>query len=125
MRHLGFVAWEQGDLPQGQKLFQKAASNAQRCQDWREFGLALIRLAGCLIDRRELKEGKSTALRALSIGEEVEDRYIQGFAAYWISVAESKEGDLESSLEWLDKGEIWARELGWSRALTWYLLRRG
>jgi len=125
MRHLGLVAWEQGNRSQGEELFQQAASIAQRCQDWREFGLALIRLAGCLIDRGELKEGKSMALRALSIGEEVEDRYIQGLAAYWISVAESKEGNLKSSLEWLDKGEIWARELGWSRALTWYLLRRG
>ena len=35
------------------------------------------------------------------------------------------EGNLDASLEWLDKGEVWARELGWSRALVWYLYRRG
>jgi len=40
-------------------------------------------------------------------------------------MAESAEGNLKASLEWLDKGEEWARELGWSRALAWYLFRRG
>jgi len=50
---------------------------------------------------------------------------VKVLAAYRLSMAESAEGDLETSLEWLDKGEVWARELDWSRALAWYLWRRG
>jgi len=50
---------------------------------------------------------------------------VKVLAAYRLSMAESAEGDLEASLRWLDQGEVWARELGWSRSLAWYLWRRG
>jgi len=125
MRRLGFIVSEKGDFRQSEKLLQRAVSIAQRCQDRRELGLAIDRFADCLINRGKVSAGKAIAQVALKIGEELNDLEIQVLAAYRLSKAENAEGNLEASLEWLDKGEVWARELGWSRALAWYLYRRG
>jgi tetratricopeptide (TPR) repeat protein len=123
-RYLGHTIWDQGDFQQGEKLLQRAISIG-RCHDRRELGLALDRFANFLIGCGEVSKGKSTALAALKIGEELNDREILVLAAYRLSQADSAEGNLEASLEWLDKGEVWAQELGWYRALGWYLFRRG
>lgn len=64
-------------------------------------------------------------MKQLKAGEESGNLQVKALAAYRLSMAESALGNLEASLEWLDKGEAWARELGWFRALTWYLYRRG
>jgi hypothetical protein len=125
VRHLGLITWEKGAFQQGEKLLKRAASTALRCQDRRELGLALERLADCSIARGKVSAGKSIAQAASRIGEELNDHQIQALAAYRLSIAESLEGNLEASLEWLDRGEVHAKELGWYRALIWFLYRRG
>jgi len=125
MRYLGRTLWDQGDSRQGEKLLRRAASVAHRCQDLREFGLAIDRFTDCLIHHKKLLAGKHIAWVVLKTGQDLNDRQIQASAALRLSMAESDEGNLEASLEWLDKGEGWARELGWSRALAWCLYRRG
>jgi tetratricopeptide (TPR) repeat protein len=124
-RCLGHIIWEQGDYLQGKKVFQRAAFIALRCQDRRELGFALDRFADCLIDRGKVSAGKLVALAVLKIGQELNERRLQVLAASRLSRAESLEGNLEASLEWVNKGEAWAQEYGWFRTLAWYLWRRG
>jgi hypothetical protein len=124
-RHLGLVTWEQGHFQQAKKLLQKAAQIAIHAKDQLELGFDVDRFSQFLIDSGKSSAGKRVALAALKIGKEMNNRQLQALAAYRLSGAESLEGNLEASIRWLDQGEIWAKEIGWSRALAWYIWRRG
>jgi hypothetical protein len=124
-RDLGLVTWEQGHFQQAARLVQKAAHIAIHAKDQLELGFAVDRFSQFLIDIGKTSAGKRVALAALKIGKELNNRRLQVLAAYRLSGAESLEGNLEASLRWLEQGEIWAKEIGWSRALAWYIWRRG
>lgn len=125
LRHLGMLQWDQGERDASIKTLNQAIEIARRRQDLKELGLALDRLSDHLLDSDRLEEGEQMAREAFSIGEAISDLRIKILAAYRLSIAESARGHLEASLEWLDRSEDWARELGWKRALAWYAYRRG
>jgi hypothetical protein len=124
-RRSALILWDQGKWEECLQRLQEAEAIARQYNNKVELGLALERAADYWIERGEIQKGKELAYETLKAGEESGDLQVKVLAAYRLSMAESAEGDLETSLEWLDKGEVWARELGWSRALAWYLWRRG
>jgi LuxR family glucitol operon transcriptional activator len=124
-RRSALILWDQGKWEECLQRLQEAEAIARQYNNKVELGLALERAADYWIERGEIQKGKELAYEALKAGEESGDLQVKVLAAYRLSMAESAEGDLETSLEWLDKGEVWARELDWSRALAWYLWRRG
>ncbi len=121
----GVILWDQGKWDECLQRLEKAEAIARRYGDKVELGLALERVADYWIERGNPQPGKQLAYEALKAGEESGDLRLKALAAYRLSMAESAEGNLETSLKWLDKGEVWVREIGWSRALVWYLRRRG
>lgn len=122
LRRLGSLVWDRGEKSKGIEMLRQAISIARRYQDLRELALALDRLASLLDDPEETRSLDS---EALAIGEKIGDLEIKVLAAYRLSTMESALGNLEGALEWLDRGEVWARELGWDRALAWFAYRRG
>jgi tetratricopeptide (TPR) repeat protein len=124
-RRWGFTEWAKGNFQQSMSLLKRAASVAQRGGYRRELGASLDRFSYCLLASGKVRAGKLIAQTALKIGEELNDLRLKVRAVYRLSTAESAEGNLEASLEWLDKGEVWVREQGWTRSLAWYLWRRG
>ncbi len=125
LRHLGMVQWDQGEREAAIRTLQQAVEIARKHQDLKELGLALDRLSDSFLDSGEPEKGEPLAREAFSIGEAMGDLQLKVLAAYRLSLAESARGDLDAALEWLDRGEEWARELGWARALAWYAYRRG
>jgi hypothetical protein len=124
-RRWGFTEWAKGNFQQSMSLLKRAAHVAQRGGYRRELGASLDRFSYCLLASGKVRAGKLIAQTALKIGEELNDLRLKVRAVYRLSTAESAEGNLEASLEWLDKGEVWVREQGWTRSLAWYLWRRG
>jgi hypothetical protein len=125
VRRRALILWDRGKWEECLQYLQEAVAVAQQYDDKVELGLALERTADYWIERGEPLKGKLFAYETLKAGEESGNLQVKALAAYRLSMAESALGNLEASLEWLDKGEAWARELGWFRALTWYLYRRG
>ncbi len=124
-RRLALILWDQGKWEECLQQLQEAETTARQYSNKVELGLILERAADYWIERGEIHKGKELAYETLRAGEESSNLQVKTLAAYRLSMAESAEGNLKVSLEWLDKGEKWARELGWSRALAWYLYRRG
>lgn len=125
LRRLGILLWEQGERNRSIETLKQAVAIARRYQDQRELGLALERLSDHLTELGKPDEACPLAEEVLNIGEAIGDLQLKVYAAYRLSMAKSARGNLEASLEWLDRSEVWAMELGWERALAWYSYRRG
>jgi hypothetical protein len=124
-RRSALILWDQGKWEECLHRLQEAEAIARKCNDKVELGLALERAADYWIERGEIEKGKQLAYEVLAAGEESGNLQVKALAAYRLSMAESAQGNLEASLRWINQGEAWARELGWSRALAWYIWRRG
>uniref|UniRef100_UPI00321F9FE8 tetratricopeptide repeat protein n=1 Tax=Thermogutta sp. TaxID=1962930 RepID=UPI00321F9FE8 len=125
LRRRGILLWEQGERTKSVETMDQAVAIARQYQDPQEIALSLERLSDYLSEMGNPDDAQTLAEEALAIGETIGNLQVQVLAAYRLSMAESTRGNLEASLEWLDRGEVWARELRWDRALAWYAYRRG
>nr|BAL53488.1 hypothetical conserved protein [uncultured Chloroflexota bacterium] len=125
MRRQGILLWEQGEKTKAIEILEHGVSIARRYQDLREIALCLERLSDYLTELGNPEDALPLAKEVLTIANTIEDLQLKATAAYRLSMAESARGNLEASLEWLYQGEVWAKELGWKRALAWFPYRRG
>ncbi len=61
----------------------------------------------------------------LEIGQRLNDLEMKVWAIQWLSNSEVQRQHFSKALEWLDQGEAWCKESGWSRGLAWITYRRG
>jgi tetratricopeptide (TPR) repeat protein len=125
LQRQGVLLGEQGEIIKGVESLNQAVAIARHYQDLQEVALGLERLSNHFSEMGNPEDAQPRAEEALAIGDTIGNLQVNVLAAYRLSMAESARGNLEASLEWLDQGEVWARELGWERALAWYDYRRG
>ncbi|RME32808.1 MAG: hypothetical protein D6793_10535, partial [Thermoflexia bacterium] len=125
MRRRDILLWEQDKRTKAIEILNQAEGIARRYQDLREIALSQERLSDYLSKIGNPEEAQPLAEEALAIGDTIRDLQVKILAAYRLSMAESACRNLDAALEWLNRGEKWARELGWKRALAWYAYRRG
>jgi len=126
LSRLGRLLWVQGQYDKTLKAcLENAEAIALRYKDDKELGRLSDTLSDILYENGDLQEAEQLAVKVLEIGERLNDLELRILAAYRLSVFESKRGQFDKALEWLDRREQWCRELNWSRALAWTLYRRG
>ncbi len=126
LRRLGRLYWVQGQYDKALvEYLDKAEEKALRYNDEEELGRIRHARSAVLSKQGHLKEAEQLAETILEIGERLDDLELKALAAYRLSEFESIRHHFDKALEWLDKGESWARELDWERQLAWNMYLRG
>lgn len=126
MRHLGRLFRVQGQYDKALvDCLEKAEEIARRYKDDAELGRIGHISTVILPHQGRLLEAEQIGKTMLEKGEKLNDLELKAMAAYRISEFESRKQHFDKALEWLDQGEKWCREIGWTRGLAWNMYLRG
>ena len=127
LRRLGLLYWMQGQyvkaadrvLRGGRK---KSLSNTTTTL---ELGWIYFLRSDILFNQGHLLAAEQLSKTMLEIGQRLNDLEMKVWAIQWLSNSEVQRQHFSKALEWLDQGEAWCKESGWSRGLAWITYRRG
>ena len=126
LRHLGRLFRVQGQYDKALvDCLEKAEEIARRYKDDAELGRIGHISTVILPHQGRLLEAEQIGKTMLEKGEKLNDLELKAMAAYRISEFESRKQHFDKALEWLDQGEKWCREIGWTRGLAWNMYLRG
>jgi tetratricopeptide (TPR) repeat protein len=126
LRRLGELFEVQGqDEKALTEYLEKAEEIGRRYNDDIELGRIGNERSSILFKQKHVLEAEQFARRMLEIGERHNNLELKTLASSQLSRFASAKGQFDEALEWLERGEKWAKESGWTRGLAWLLYRRG
>lgn len=126
LRRLGTLFYLQGQYKKAlAEGLEKAEEIALRYENYTELGQVYDILSHILADQGSLLKAEQLAERMLNIGERFNDPELKTWAAQHLCEFESKKQRFDNALAWLDRADMWCKELNWLRGLIWNSYFRG
>jgi tetratricopeptide (TPR) repeat protein len=125
MRQFGRLYWVQGQYEKALEYLKNAEDIALKFGDNLELGRVYNIRSDILSVQGHLHEAEQTAKTMLKVGKSLTNLELKILAVYRLSEFEIGRLHSDKALKWLDKGDRWSKELGWSRGLAWNLYKRG
>jgi tetratricopeptide (TPR) repeat protein len=123
---LGRLCWKQGQYEKALvEYLKKAEEIALQYKNDADLGQIYHIRSAVLSEQGHLSEAEQVISNTLEIGERLNDLELKFYASYRLSKFEAKKRHFSKGLKWVDQGETWSKELGWSRGLAWITYRRG
>jgi len=125
LRQIGRLFWKQGQHEKALEYLDESRKIACRYEDEIELGRADNIRFEILYRQGHMLEAEQVAQAMWERGKQCDNLELKILAVYQLAQCESKKGQFDKALEWLDRSEEWCRELGWWRRLAWNMYLRG
>lgn len=125
IRRLGDLCWRQGHDDDALKYLNDAEIMALQRGDSVELVEAWYVYSHILSEHNHLAKAERLLQKAMEMSEQLDILELKALCAERMAHLAYKRQRFDKALEWLDQGEKWSEDIGWSRMLAWITYLRG